>query len=694
MPDTPPLSDDRELLLKCIKVNQNAEACKTEFIRRINDYFQDIEFYAFKDRIKGASAIQKKVLRKRAAGRSDYGPENITDAWGCRFVTLFQNDIVDICKHLVNFSNIWKSRLKYFKILDITIYDNRPESDPLSIGTRIEKLFKDAHLTSNDDVIRTTRDTGYSSVHITFETNITTDKRTHEREIEKEGASDIELARFEIQIRDVFEDGWSEIAHILYKEYDHQSDSNFNSDSNTLEDAKSKEFLYAQSEPHLNALKAVVDGCCQHANLIRQYLPGFNKRAPEGRNLSITHLDEDRDSILDGTVIEPERKDLVKAIAEAYELLNEAHNTTALSDLADARPFYIAAATKFDEAFKLANGRLSVPTKRLQKHDPANATPVSARQKEKTVEYHLRLERANSRMFSLPIKDAPFSSEEEDVFQLCLADYNWLLDNYPSSASIHLRVGQAYIRNRHSKERLAQAKSYLEKAGTLALYDKDIHKGHWIFCEIPIQLAHSYYYTAKLDPEGIQSNIQKAVNILENVIHECNFLAETDDYILSLLNKILSNIIYYNYVLIDKDTITNAFSWSVRDRSYPDKTKEKINSYIDLLLSNKLSKFSEHSVETIDSIILGALITGNWELAAQKADQNVRYLKAFAKSGTSEPLGAQSSGANLLNDRQKRMLWRAHSVMTMAANRFVENILSDQTRIPTKRERRWGGWMW
>ena len=107
--------------------------------------------YRITHRVKRPLRIVKKVQEKQK-NDSSYGIDKITDAFGLRVVTLFQNEIpsivkilFDMIKHDKNFAGLPFVRNG---LRELRIYTNRPEGDPYAIAEAVRELaersgFKD-----------------------------------------------------------------------------------------------------------------------------------------------------------------------------------------------------------------------------------------------------------------------------------------------------------------------------------------------------------------------------------------------------------------------------------------------------------------------------------------------------------------------------------------------------------------------
>jgi ppGpp synthetase/RelA/SpoT-type nucleotidyltranferase len=211
--------------------------------------------YAFTDRKKPWGDIRDKVKRKRNEGRADYDPSAVTDASGFRIVTLFHDQLVEVCQQLLDLIQVLKNNpdedggLEREPIPEIIYYRSMRPLDPSSIGHALRKVVRDHPLNIGkfDE-----EELSYSSIHVIVNgyTGSGQDKVP---------------ASSEIQLRSVFEDAWSQISHKL----DYSPDKKQRSEA-TIAEAEPQVLSWRR---HFDALKAFCDGCTQYASLIRRDSP-------------------------------------------------------------------------------------------------------------------------------------------------------------------------------------------------------------------------------------------------------------------------------------------------------------------------------------------------------------------------------------------------------------------------------------
>jgi len=417
-----------ELALRCYELNELAARVQRELRDDLARLGTEQSVYRFTDRLKGSENIQNKVLRireeaqfhaKREARPHRFHPEDITDAWGCRFVTLFQTQIVDVMVHVLRQIEAWRRDGRAVLIEVIDIYTNRPDQDPNSIAPRAAQRIESFGLASFRSASRPfeikhrvdSRDSGYSAIHIVLFMTL------HRRVLGNEVADTV---KFEIQIRDLFEEAWSQVSHAV---------SYGRKDGFFQTGVRPNSTVEILARPQLNALKAVADGCSQFAEQIRRTYDDLRGRLstfdPKSTYLSVVPLREVRDFILKS--IPPEREVLIDMIKTAYGLLQDARDSADKHfDNRVPRANYLAAAGKFAEAIDRAHETLDV------------VLPDT-----KTIEWYLKIEQANALIFSLPATLRRADEEQLACYHSACGLYDDLETKFGADHVVQLRRAQA-----------------------------------------------------------------------------------------------------------------------------------------------------------------------------------------------------------------------------------------------------------
>src|SRR5262245_21499439 len=202
-----------KLALRCYELNELAARVRELLKDDLQRLGAEQSVYGFAERLKGQENIQNKVLRireetqfqaKRGAQARRFHAEDVTDAWGCRFVTLFQSQILDVLVQVLRLIEEWRRERHEVLIDSIDVYTNRPDHDPSSIAPRVAQRIKSFSLASFRSASQPfeikhridSRDSGYSAVHVVL-------CMTLRRKVFGNDVAD--TVKFEVQIRDLFE---------------------------------------------------------------------------------------------------------------------------------------------------------------------------------------------------------------------------------------------------------------------------------------------------------------------------------------------------------------------------------------------------------------------------------------------------------------------------------------------------------
>lgn len=182
------IGDDYET--KCYGDGRECQDYRGEYFRIIQDHiakiasFKDVHSYRF--RIKKTGSLLAKIIRKGAKRKTDYTVENyfqkITDLLGIRILYIFKEDYWSVHKQIMN---------EYENQLAQDIHIKLKMGDDRKMYKQLLHEYSNARVEENET---------YRSIHYTIyaqNENIAT------------------CPRVEIQTRTIFEEGWSEINHIL-----------------------------------------------------------------------------------------------------------------------------------------------------------------------------------------------------------------------------------------------------------------------------------------------------------------------------------------------------------------------------------------------------------------------------------------------------------------------------------------------
>jgi putative GTP pyrophosphokinase len=184
-----PIRHDAKELKKAGLTEADLQLIRKDFIHKIPDYEQTAQYvtnvllktsgvHSVRYRVKNPDHLTKKILRKKLDNKqriltvASY-EEEITDLAGIRVLHLFKNDWQDIHKFIINTWELKETPIVYYRKGDSTAF---------------LKMFEGCETKEHPY--------GYRSVHYIIETSPTKSKRY-----------------VELQVRTIFEEGWSEIDH-------------------------------------------------------------------------------------------------------------------------------------------------------------------------------------------------------------------------------------------------------------------------------------------------------------------------------------------------------------------------------------------------------------------------------------------------------------------------------------------------
>ncbi len=169
-------------------------------------------------RIKTKSSLTRKIEEKKK--EKSYDVESVTDIVGFRFVCHFQSEVAEVVDALLG--SLTTDGSDYLgKLIEARIYISQSPNQSLLLE-RIKTIFNTYKL----GIIDETKMSRYTSVHMVFE------RKNHQK--------------YEVQIRNVFEDAWAEIEHALkYKLGD--------------------KLLSPITDRHLQILNSFVQSCCEYS---------------------------------------------------------------------------------------------------------------------------------------------------------------------------------------------------------------------------------------------------------------------------------------------------------------------------------------------------------------------------------------------------------------------------------------------
>lgn len=630
-----PTLEGSALIARCREIDDATSlAMSRDLIQLLEEVSKVSGCYTFKYRPKGFKAINKKVRRKRAEGyfklsklNSDrveliknnfdnaktseeieiakaitYGPEHVTDAWGCRYITLYQSEIPPIINSLLN--ELQKFNLKnknQIRMSEFVIYTNRPKNDPLSIAKQTFDLVRQFSISrsiiSDDSIIRDpeNRKSAYSSVHFVFERDVDI---LHG---DSEGVEE-ETVYFEVQIRDIFEEGWGEVQHQLLYSGKDDLDKGFETEleSNTT------------WKIHLNALKTFVDGCSQHASIIKQSKDAQYKAAPPSiTSQSATRYSENQLNLVKSCRENGIKKEFIKSINSAYAALIAAED----SDIPQKK------ITWFLEAIKVLDA--------LQQSNDRGLSVVVAAEEGRSVKYFVDMERAYC--------DLSLGENAERRLEA--------ITHYENAAKKFMIISREYIKDPISRYRLAQSLAKTAKTNEeLAIVEKVLEEcinnykeksltgmEGWFIIAAKVLLGWCFWAQSKLMKESME--IKRKLDLAIEVTISAYRIWEDQDISLKEKNKIYahkagSNILYYCYDIHKTGLATKRENDKI------------ILEFLDFIESVDVRYYKEF-YRTKDNIVHALLALGRPEdvlRASELARENFIELRALAEGRSGRPL--------------------------------------------------------
>ena len=441
--------------------------------------------YRITHRVKRPLRIVKKVQEKQK-NDSSYGIDKITDAFGLRVVTLFQNEIpsivkilFDMIKHDKNFAGLPFVRNG---LRELRIYTNRPEGDPYAIAEAVRELAEHSGF-KNRLRPPESKESGYSSVHLVVEVEVA---------VEHSDGWQQQPVLMEIQVRDIFEESWGEIDHKL----------RYKSDGRRRTDEELHQLRWLSN---LNALKTHCDGCGQQAWIIQAHLPSELLPLPEAIITKSLVMTQDAMAQL-----------LATLPASLHPLVGKVYERR-------ARVLYtwdpVARAALFAKTLSLLN-----ELKRVSVKHHRDMTPIK-----RPVIYHLDLERAFCML----------AGGRQQVRKAAKI-YERMLNTYKEDVVLHYRLGRAELQLGRIDRAVKLFKSGLHLIGT----DKAFSQEHWIRAALPRYLSFTYW--AMSNELTHQTNKRgKRLMLLRQACKytEIAYLAPVSDPMERL--KTLNNLTYY-----------------------------------------------------------------------------------------------------------------------------------------------------
>jgi ppGpp synthetase/RelA/SpoT-type nucleotidyltranferase len=634
-----------ELIIRCREVADFTEkaAMDDDLLRALTEVGGRVPIYAFKNRFKGPRNILKKVERKRAEGLSalsaleplivqerlvsrkkkkptdaltkletkkkdaiklrDYNPDHITDALGCRFVTLYQTEIPTIVGSLLSGLHGFnqKAQGREVRLREFVIYTNRPTRDPLSIVNSTIDVLKRSNFAGTTSTIRRPehRKSAYSSVHLVFDRDV---------EIEHAGRPrTTELATFEVQVRDIFEEGWGEVQHhLLYSEKD---------ESGGRKDHHEDEG--EQWRLHLNALKTFVDGCSQHASIIRMHFDSAKRsQTTENAIRSVTEREKDRTNVIQTLKRLDGPESAIEEISDGYVIFESAEQSSSNQQKITR---YNEAARKFHQA-------------RLQLSRRVQEEPVPTGHG-RTVEYYLVMEEGNCKVAAAEAVAAsarPDETLEKQLLEEARFLFSLMIAKFPEDPVAHGRAAKTLEKFPEDIEALREALRLYRRAAELVRGDAVTGPEHWLAILSHVNVGYVLWLLSLLSEdeaqvtEMLREAAQESLTALD-VWRKQPVASRTCEINKLHAHKAASNVLYFCGKLLGgglTDEIVNA---------------ETISQHIDLIRDLNITVYADY-YKTKDNLIFAYLALGDGQRVKSLAQENFRELRDLAEKRSGTPL--------------------------------------------------------
>ena len=619
-----PMEEESALIVRSYELHTAARRGAGDTLLNMLRKAGDVaKVYTFKHRLKSSAAIERKVRRKRTMGAAalaeldkvpqsardekwnrlarkagedaSYHPDHVTDVLGCRFVTLYQSEIPRIVEGLLAAIETYNEDAANRPIdaSEFVIYTNRPPTDPLSIVAETQSIvrrspmFKDVPADIREPE---SRKSAYSSVHFVL---------VHDVEIEHAGKAKVdERMPFEIQIRDIFEEGWGEIQHdLLYSEKDQ-----------VVDDAGEPG---REREPwalHLNALKTFVDGCSQHASIIKANLESLSaSKAPTTANQSVSERGADLVTVANLLRRHKAKEQIQQAASRGYTLLMSAEDADGDEDR--KRRLQNAAAS-LDEAL----GGLD-----------ARQLRASPRSSGLTLGYYLRMEAAAARVSLAALLD---SAKADELRREAEQIYTDLEKQFATDPTIKMRLGKVVESRAASVQEFQRSEAFFDDAISLVSADPSTGDDHWIAISTRIDKGVSRWKRGK--KEGTTTALLKGLSAAAEATQTALDMWKGQSPPSNELNRVIghkaaSNIAYYLAMIVEEGgSLTTA-------------QKKQLEQTVDMVERYPGEPYADW-FKTRDNLIHSYRALGRTSDAVENAKANFVELRRVAEEKAGRPL--------------------------------------------------------
>lgn len=496
------MNGDTQLELKLTQL-QNAARSAQETIHSIMGKHPMLDriTYSLTSRVKSIRRMAEKYSTIHTCDTS-FTPEHLPDICGFRIITYFQSGIMEGLELLLALAKheptLGPSPFQRDEIRAISLYTSRHENDPLSITRPVGEIVTAANLNPKFEL--STRETLYSSVHVVLACQTT---------IETAHGSETCVIPVEFQIRSVFEEAWGQISHILsYGRIRGTGD-------------------LKTWRGHLNVLKALVDGCIQYAELIKEQ-SGYELANAEAEK----ETPKSTLSLSDAIAGLPDMPDdLRQRFVDAFKVQNIAIS----ADITTSAVLFSEAANAFKsiEASALVRSDVSKPTK------------------DKII-FWSKLSRAHCLLYSA----------DEFAIDAAIDIYEEISRAYPTDSVSRFRYGQALRRKTDMAKAIAlfmDAIQILEDGR-----DRSIGDDHWIRCAAFRELGYTYWLVSE-ELESLDEKLgtlRKAIESTRSAVERSERVTKASAFEEKV--RSINNFLYYGWE--ERNLIPNETERAVSDQ--------------------------------------------------------------------------------------------------------------------------------
>jgi ppGpp synthetase/RelA/SpoT-type nucleotidyltranferase len=659
-----PLQGD-ELIIRCRELHDIARQVSETLLALLTSLTSKQKIYIFKHRVKPSKAIWNKVHRNRHEARKlreqlkglgssadpndrksleqkikegeSFGPHQVFDSFGCRYVTLFEEQRLALVRDL--FGALDGFKVPAAEDVPVTLFSCSTYYAPTASGSEARANELVELLRSGDFVPRVipNRDVvkqpipraGYSSVHFNFELPVIVDFPRGDDPLDGYSQPQLERARFEVQIRDIFEEAWSESEHYLFYS---QKD-----DFRELSDREIEAVRFA---------KKLVDGYRPNIDTARTYMSTVKKeldrtRAPDAPKLDIKSTTTRVD---DKSAIEAALKG--KVDASALEALNQAYDLLKAAESAEN-------GLEVTRNYADAVAKLNLLKRSLGE---AINLPVPGRYN-RPVKYFVETELANSMIFS----------QQPDAVIPARQIYADLIKEYPNDPTLRVRYGRSMLfQESPDADHMNQLLAFMKDVKSLIEKDELTGPSHWLLMTAPMLQGFAHYALAQIHQKENRDadawrEFESAIDVTRDGVTFWrglpSKLKEDETYKLSAF-KATSNIICYLAMLIH--------SGGGKKKGFDEQAvKDQIKENEEIVVR----KFQD-LYKSLDNKMHGYVVIGDHENAVNMAKEIYGILQGYAATRAGRPVEFHEIG-NYLNKDERVNFNAAVNVMISQGHQWT-----------------------